>query len=85
MIAQRGPGLRTLPGNTTSVWYTSCGWKLQFLQHTHPWKKEYLVNILIMPERHFHFHSVVAARVQDHPVTCLQLRRESESAGYSLL
>ena len=26
-------------------------------------KREYLVNILIMPERHFHFHFVVAARL----------------------
>ena len=47
--------------------------------------EEYLVNILIMPERHFHFHSVVAARLQDHPVACLQLRKESESAAWALL
>ena len=31
-------------------------------------KREYLVTSLIMPERHFHFHSVVADRLQDHPV-----------------
>ena len=30
-------------------------------------KREYLVNILIMPKRHFHFHSVVVGRLQDPP------------------
>ena len=48
-------------------------------------KREYLVNILIMPEWHFHFLSVVAARLQDHPVACPQLRKESESAARALL
>ena len=48
-------------------------------------KREYLVNILIMHERHFHFHSVVAGRLQDHPAACLQLWKESESAARVLL
>ena len=48
-------------------------------------KREYLVNILIMPKRRFHFHSVVAARLQDHPVACPQLRKESESDARALL
>ena len=30
-------------------------------------EREYLVVILIMPERHFHFLSVVADRLQDGP------------------
>ena len=28
-------------------------------------KREYLVTILLMPERHFHFLSVIADRLQD--------------------
>ena len=38
--------------------------------------REYLVNILIMHEQHFHFLSVVADRLQDHPTACLQLQNE---------
>ena len=38
-----------------------------------------------MPERHFHFLSVVAARLQDGPAACPQLRNESESANRALL
>ena len=30
-------------------------------------EREYLVTSLIMPEQHFHFHSVVADRLQNHP------------------
>ena len=41
-------------------------------------KREYLVIILIMPERHFHFLSVVADRLQDGPAAWPQLRNESE-------
>ena len=41
-------------------------------------EREYLVNILIIPEQHFHFHSVVTAILQDHPVACPQLQKESE-------
>ena len=48
-------------------------------------KREYQVNILIMPERNFPFHSVVATRLQDHPVACPQLQKESESAARALL
>ena len=40
---------------------------------------------LIMPERHLHFHSEVAARLQDHPVACTQLRKESEIVARALL
>ena len=46
---------------------------------------EYLVIILIMPERHFHFLSVVADRLQDGPAAWPQLRNESESAVRALL
>ena len=48
-------------------------------------KREYLVNILIMHERHFHFLSVVADRLQDGLAACPQLRNESESAARALL
>ena len=40
-----------------------------------------MVNILIMHERHFHFYSVVAGRLQDHPAAWPQLQKESESAA----
>ena len=33
------------------------------------WEREYLVTILIMPERHFHFLSVVGDRLQNGPAT----------------
>ena len=46
-------------------------------------KREYLVNILIMPKRHFHFHSVFADRLQDGPGAWSQLR--IESAAWALL
>ena len=46
---------------------------------------EYLVIILIMPERHFHFLSVVADRLEDGPAAWLQLRNQSESAARALL
>ena len=48
-------------------------------------KREYLVNILIMHERHFHFLSVVADRLQDGHAACPQLWNESESAARALL
>ena len=48
-------------------------------------KKEYLVNILMMHERHFHFLSVVVDRLQDGPAAYPQLRNESESAARALL
>ena len=35
-------------------------------------KREYLVNILIMHERHFHFLSVVAGWLPDGPAACTQ-------------
>ena len=47
--------------------------------------REYQVNILIMHERHFHFLSVVADRLQDSPAACPQLRNKSESASSALL
>ena len=34
--------------------------------------REYLVNILIMHERHFHFLSVVAGWLPDGPAACTQ-------------
>ena len=48
-------------------------------------KREYLVNILIMPELQFHFLSVVADRLQDGPAAFPHLRNESESADWALL
>ena len=48
-------------------------------------KREYLVNILIMHEQHFHFYSLVVGRRQDHPAACPQLWKESESAACALL
>ena len=48
-------------------------------------KREYLVSILTMHKRHFHFLSVVADRLQDGPAACLQLQNESESAVRALL
>ena len=48
-------------------------------------KREYLVTSLIMPERHFHFLSVVADRLQDHPTAWPQLQKESECATRALL
>ena len=38
-----------------------------------------------MREQHFHFHSVVAGRLQDHPAADPQLWNESESAARALL
>ena len=35
----------------------------------------------MLAEWHFHFHSVVAGRLQDHPVAWPQLWKESESAA----
>ena len=43
--------------------------------------KGYLVTSFIMPERHFHFHPVVADRLPDHSAALPQLRKESESAA----
>ena len=44
------------------------GKKLKNLARFQNFKREYLVTIFIMPERPFHFLSVVAARLQDGPV-----------------
>ena len=41
--------------------------------------------ILIMHKLHFHFLSLVACRLHDGPVSCLQLRYESESAARAIL
>ena len=57
----------------------------QILSNELKFKREYLVIILIMPERHFHFLSVVADRLQDGPSAWPQLRNESESAAQALL
>ena len=46
---------------------------------------KYLLNILITDGRHFHFHSVLTGRLQDHPAACPQVRKESESAARALL
>ena len=48
-------------------------------------QREYLVNILIMHERHFHFLSVVADRLQDGPEACPQLWNESISAACTVV
>ena len=37
-----------------------------------------------MHERHFHFHSIVADTLQDHPAACPQLQKESESVARAL-
>ena len=48
-------------------------------------KREYLINILIMHKKHFHFLSVIADRLQNGPAACQELPNESESAAYALL
>ena len=48
-------------------------------------KREYLVNILIMYEWHFHFLSVVKGRLPDGPADCPQKHNECESAVCPLL
>ena len=48
-------------------------------------QREYLLNILIMHERHFHFHYEDAGRIQDHRAACAQQQKESESAACVLL